>query len=65
MTFVSSIIVVEDVLRSRKLYENVLHMKINGDFGIYNVGFEERIIALSKSLLPGIDGRPSRSRETQ
>jgi hypothetical protein len=40
MSFVSSIIVVEDVLRSRMLYEKILNMKVSGDFGIYNVGFE-------------------------
>jgi catechol 2,3-dioxygenase-like lactoylglutathione lyase family enzyme len=40
MSFVSSIIVVGDVARSRMLYENILHLKVVGDFGIYNVGFE-------------------------
>jgi predicted enzyme related to lactoylglutathione lyase len=40
MSFVSSIIVVEDVARSRMLYETLLHMKVIADFGIYNVGFE-------------------------
>ena len=40
MAFVSSIIVVEDVLRSRGLYENVLDLKVTADFGVHNVGFE-------------------------
>ncbi len=40
MSFVSSIIVVEDIARSRVLYENILHLKVTADFGIYNVGFE-------------------------
>ncbi len=40
MSFVSSIIVVEDVVRSRMLYETILRMKVTADFGIYNVGFE-------------------------
>jgi catechol 2,3-dioxygenase-like lactoylglutathione lyase family enzyme len=40
MGFVSSIIVVEDIARSRMLYENILHLKVTADFGIYNVGFE-------------------------
>jgi hypothetical protein len=31
---------VEDVASSRELYENVLHLKVDVDFGIYNVGFE-------------------------
>jgi len=40
MSFVSSIIVVEEIARSRLLYENILHLKVTADFGIYNVGFE-------------------------
>lgn len=40
MSFVSSIIVVEDIARSRMLYETILHLKVVADFGIYNVGFE-------------------------
>jgi catechol 2,3-dioxygenase-like lactoylglutathione lyase family enzyme len=40
MSFVSSIIVVEDIARSRRLYETILHLKVIADFGIYNVGFE-------------------------
>lgn len=40
MSFVSSIIVVEDIARSRILYETILHLKVVADFGIYNVGFE-------------------------
>ena len=40
MSFVSSIIVVEDIARSRLLYETILNMKVIADFGIYNVGFE-------------------------
>lgn len=40
MSFVSSIIVVEEIARSRLLYENILHLKVSADFGIYNVGFE-------------------------
>jgi catechol 2,3-dioxygenase-like lactoylglutathione lyase family enzyme len=40
MSFVSSIIVVEDIARSRLLYETILGLKVTADFGIYNVGFE-------------------------
>jgi len=40
MSFVSSIIVVEEIARSRILYESILHLKVTADFGIYNVGFE-------------------------
>ncbi len=41
MGFICSIIIVEDIARSRKLYEEVLHMKVTSDFGVlYNIGFE-------------------------
>lgn len=40
MSFVSSVIVVEDVIRSRMLYETILRLKVTADFGIYNIGFE-------------------------
>lgn len=40
MSFVSSIIVVEDIARSRRLYETMLGLKVTADFEIYNVGFE-------------------------
>ena len=56
MTFVSSIIVVEDVLRSRKLYENVFHLKINDDFGINNVGFEGGLSLYRKAFFQELIG---------
>jgi hypothetical protein len=56
MTFVSAIIVVEDVLRSRKLYENVLHLKVNGDFGSYNVGFEGGLSLYRKAFFQELIG---------
>lgn len=40
MGFKAVILVVEDVLKSRKLYEEILGCKVESDFGIYNVGFE-------------------------
>ena len=41
MGFICSIIIVEDIARSRKLYEEVLQMKVTSDFGVlYNIGFE-------------------------
>lgn len=40
MSFVSSILVVEDIPRSRMLYESILHLKVIADFWIYNVAFE-------------------------
>ena len=56
MGFVSSIIVVEDVAHSRKLYENLLHMKVSGDFGIYNVGFEGGLSLYRKAFFQELIG---------
>lgn len=57
MGFVSSIIVVEDIARSRVLYENILHMKVTADFGIYNVGFEGGLSLYRKAFFEElIDG---------
>ncbi len=56
MGSVSSIIVVEDVLHSRKLYEDILHMKVSGDFGIYNVGFEGGLSLYRKALFEELIG---------
>ena len=50
MGFVSSIIVVEDIARSRMLYENILHLKVTADFGIYNVGFEGGLLLYRKAF---------------
>ncbi len=56
MGFVSSIIVVEEIARSRKLYENILHMKVTGDFGIYNVGFEGGLSLYQRALFEQLTG---------
>ena len=56
MGFVSSIIVVEDVAHSRILYENILHMKVSGDFGIYNVGFEGGLSLYRKAFFQELIG---------
>ncbi len=41
MGFICSIIIVDDIARSRKLYEGTLGMKVTSDFGVlYNLGFE-------------------------
>jgi catechol 2,3-dioxygenase-like lactoylglutathione lyase family enzyme len=40
MGFKSAIIVVQDIPRSRYLYENLLHLRVTEDYGIYNVSFE-------------------------
>ena len=56
MGFVSTIIVVEDVLRSRGLYEGVLGLKVTADFGIYNVGFEGGLSLYRKALFQDLVG---------
>ncbi len=56
MSFVSSIIVVEDVIRSRYLYEKLLDLKVTADFGIYNVGFEGGLSLYQKALFQEITG---------
>lgn len=40
MGFKSTILVVQDVTRSRTLYEDILGCTVEADFGIYNVGFQ-------------------------
>lgn len=56
MKFVSVIIVVEDVLRSRHLYETILGQKVVADFGIYNVGFAGGLALYKKSLFQELVG---------
>jgi hypothetical protein len=56
MAFLSSIIVVEDVARSRQLYEGILHMKVTADFGIYNVGFEGGLSLYRKEFFQELIG---------
>jgi catechol 2,3-dioxygenase-like lactoylglutathione lyase family enzyme len=56
MSFVSSIVVVEDIARSRALYENILHLKVTADFGIYNVGFEGGLSLYRKAFFEELIG---------
>ncbi len=56
MGFVSSIIVVDDVMRSRDLYERILNLKVIADFGINNVGFEGGLALYNKSLFQELVG---------
>ena len=56
MSFVSSIIVVEDISRSRRLYEDILRLKVIADFGIYNVAFEGGLSMYRKDFLQGLIG---------
>ena len=58
MGFVSSIIVVEEIARSRILYEKILHLKVVADFGIYNIGFEGGLSLYRRALFQElIDGQ--------
>ncbi len=57
MGFVSSIIVVEEIARSRTLYEKLLGMKVSGDFGIYNVGFEGGLSLYQRALFEQLTER--------
>jgi catechol 2,3-dioxygenase-like lactoylglutathione lyase family enzyme len=50
MSFVSSILVVEEIARSRRLYEGLLQMKVTADFGVYNVGFEGGLSLYGKAF---------------
>ena len=56
MSFVSSIIVVENIARSRMLYETILHLKVSADFGIYNVGFEGGLSLYGKAFFQELIG---------
>jgi hypothetical protein len=56
MGFLSSILVVEEIPRSRKLYEGILRMKVSADFGIYNVGFEGGLSLYRKSFFQELIG---------
>ena len=56
MSFVSSIIVVEEIARSRTLYEGILHLTVTADFGIYNVGFEGGLSLYRKAFFEELIG---------
>lgn len=58
MGFVSSIIVVEDIPRSRRLYADILGLKVTADFGIYNVGFEGGLSMYRKVFFEELSGKP-------
>jgi hypothetical protein len=56
MKFICSLIVVEDIGRSRKLYENILCQKVIADFGDNNVAFEGGFALYKKSLYQSLIG---------
>ncbi len=56
MKYVCTLVVVDDVLRSRKLYEEILKLKVIADFGEYNAAFEGGLALYRKALYQGIMG---------
>lgn len=56
MGFKAVILVVEDVGRSRMLYEGLLGCRVEADFGIYNVGFEGGFALYKKSFFAELIG---------
>lgn len=57
MPFKAIILVVEDILKSRTLYEDLLGCKVEADFGTANVGFEGGFALYRKSMFAElIDG---------
>lgn len=50
MAFKSTILVVADVLKSRTLYEKSLGLRVDSDFGEFNVGFEGGLALYSQKL---------------
>jgi catechol 2,3-dioxygenase-like lactoylglutathione lyase family enzyme len=56
MPFLSSILVVADIPRSRTLYEDLLGLRVIADFGIYNVGFEGGLSLYGKAFFEELIG---------
>ena len=50
MPFLSTILVVEDVIKSRALYGDLLGCVVEIDFGVYNVGFKGGLALYQKEL---------------
>ena len=59
MSSLATIIIVEDIARSRTLYEGILGQKVVADFGIYNVGFEGGFAMYRRSFFQELTGRES------
>lgn len=56
MPFKAIILVVEDILKSRTLYEDLLGCKVEADFGAANVGFEGGFALYQKSMFAELIG---------
>jgi hypothetical protein len=56
MKFFCTIIVVEDIARSRLLYESILHQKVTAEFGDNNIAYEGGLAFYKKSLYQSLIG---------
>jgi hypothetical protein len=56
MKFITSLITVADISRSRQLYENILGQKVIADFGEFNVSYEGGLSFYKRSLYQNLIG---------
>lgn len=56
MAYKATILVVDDVLESRRFYETVFSMVVEEDHGIYNVGFSGGLALYRRELFRQISG---------
>ncbi len=54
MKFICTIVVVDDIKRSRHLYEEILKQKVIADFGEFNVAFEGGLALYKRELYQNI-----------
>ena len=59
MGFKSVILVVDDVIKARKLYEDILECEISGDFGESNVGFTGGLALYRRTMFSRISSTQS------
>ena len=52
--FKSTILVVNDVIKSGNLYKTIFHMTVDEDHGIYNIGFTEGLSLYQRELFENI-----------
>jgi catechol 2,3-dioxygenase-like lactoylglutathione lyase family enzyme len=63
MKFICTLVAVEEIARSRKLYEGILGQKVTAEFGDSNLAFEGGLAFYKKSLYHSlIGGRPIQER---
>jgi hypothetical protein len=54
VSFRFSFIVVQDIPHSRRLYDDILHLKVTEDYGTYNVGYEGGLSIYGKDFFQEI-----------